>query len=230
MKRFRLVLSVLLLALLTVSVQAREPQGPQRNLLIELRWVESSISAELVKGVREGAVVVGTTGSVSPRGSVTLSTQNRDDKRNEIQRLVVLNNHSSSIDIGERSTVQWLDYALELPLSASGVAAGTARIAAVPRTRQVEQSRSISVTPHWPGGSQAVRVEFSLQESNPDAGGGREPTRSRVLSTVQMPMAQWTVVARSERTVSASQPGELRSSDASNVKTRELQMRVNLAP
>jgi hypothetical protein len=230
MKRFRLALSALLLALPAASVQARDPQGPQRNLLIELRWVESNISADLVKGVREGAVIHATTGSVSPRGSVSLSTQGGEDRQDRIKRLLVLNNHSASVELGERSAVQWLDYALDLPLAASGAAAATARITAVPRTKPVEPSRSFSVTPHWPGGAQPVRVEFSLQELSSDAEGSREQSRFRLLSTVQLPLAQWAVVARSDGIVSASEAGVLRSSDARDVRTRELQMRVSLAP
>lgn len=230
MKRSRLVLLALLLALPAFAAQAREPQGPQRNLLIELRWVESKITADLVKGVREGAVVVGTTGSISPRGSVTLSTQSRDDRRNEIQRLVVLNNHSASLDLGERTHVQWLDYAVDLPLAASGAGANPARILAAPRTGVVEQSRSVGVTPHWPGGAQPVRMEFSLQDLTPNAEGGRDQNRTRVVSTVLIPIGQWTVVARSEQGLQAGEVGVLSSRDARDVRASELQMRVNLAP
>ncbi|WP_204280290.1 hypothetical protein, partial [Raoultella ornithinolytica] len=41
---------------------------PAVQLLVELRWVDSRLAPAAVAAVRDGAVVVGTAGSVSPRG------------------------------------------------------------------------------------------------------------------------------------------------------------------
>ena len=41
---------------------------PAVQLLVELRWVDSALPPSAQAGVRDGAVVVGTAGSVSPRG------------------------------------------------------------------------------------------------------------------------------------------------------------------
>lgn len=233
MKLIRLMLHALLLALPAASALARDPAGPQRNLLVELRWVESTVSAEAVAGVRDGAIVVGTAGSVSPRGSVTLSTENREDRQAAMQRLVVLNGYSASVNLGEKVPVQWLDYAVDLPAAApaSGSSGGRgARIVAAPRTTLVDQSRGFTVSPHWPGGSQPVRVEFHAQDLTPGAQGGSASAQAQVLSTVQMPMGEWTVVARSGKQLHASETGVLRSRDAQGVTTRELQLRVSVAP
>jgi len=229
MKMRRFVLHALLLALPAGAVLARDPTGPQRNLLVELRWVESTVSAAAVAGLREGAVVVGTAGSVSPRGSVTLSTQSQQDKQDAIQRLLVLNGHSASVSLGESTPVQWLDYVVDLPASGSSAGRG-ARLLAAPRTSLVESSRSFSVSPHWPGGAGPVRVEFSAQDMTAGTQGLPASEQTRVLSTVLMPMHEWTVVARSGKQLQASERGVLRSRDAESVVTRELQLRISLAP
>ncbi len=222
MKMRRVVLHALLLALPAGSLLARDLGGPQRNLLVELRWVESSVSLSVVAGLREGAVVVGTAGSVSPRGSVTLSTQDHQDKQGAVQRLLVLNGHSASISLGESTPVQWLDYAVDLPASGAS-AGGGARLLAAPRTTLVERSSGFSVSPLWPGGATPVRVQFSTHRRS-------AAEQSQVLSTVAMPMNEWSVVARSGKQLQASERGVLRSRDAQSVDMRELQLRVSLAP
>ena len=229
MKLRRVVLHALLLALPAGSLLARDLGGPQRNLLVELRWVESSVSLSVVAGLREGAVVVGTAGSVSPRGSITLGTQDHQDKQIAIQRLRVLNGFSASVSLGESTPVQWLDYALDLPASGAS-AGGGARLLAAPRTTLVERSSGFSVSPHWPGGAAPVRVQFSVHELTPGTPSPSASEQTRVLSTVSMPLHEWTVVARSGKQLQASERGVLRSRDAESVGMRELQLRVSLAP
>ena len=233
MKTRRLVLHALLLALPSARALARDQKGPQRNLLVELRWVESRLNAATVAAVREGAVLVGTGGSVTPRGSVSLSTPGRSDKPADIQRVRVLNGFSASLTLGETTSTRWLDFALDLPLAEA--AADTKKaphtpLSALARTTVVETSRSMTVTPHWPGNGQAVRVEFATQDQTLSERGDATQATARVLSTVLVPMDEWTVVARSQHRVESKAGGMLSSRDADADLARELQLRVSLAP
>lgn len=229
MKMRRIVLHALLLALPAASVLAREPSGPRRNLMVELRWVESSRSAAAVAGVRDAAVVVGTTGSVSPRASVTTGTQERRDKQSAVQRVIVLNGYFASISLGETVPVRWLEFAVDLPATASSRGQG-ASVVAAPRTTLLEQTRGFTVSPHWPGGAQAVRVEFHAQEPASGVQGTSDSVPTRLLGTLLMPLDEWTVVARSGQDLQTTERGVLSSRDAERVGTRELQLRIGLAP
>jgi hypothetical protein len=209
-------------------------EGPRQNLWVELRWVESSVSGAAVAGVREGAVVVGTAGSVSPRGAVELSTRRRDEGAEQVQRLLVLNGSSASLQLSEQTPVEWLDYGVQLELNANGNAgqAQPGKAYALPRRSMVEQTRGFSVSPHWPGGSQPVRVELKAQDLAPAGPGAQAavPTRQQVLSTVQVPLGDWVTVARSGQGLQRQERGVISSRDAEARSLRELQLRVQLAP
>jgi len=211
-------LITLALALLSLSAQAA---GPQRNLLVELRWVESSVSGAALSGVREGAVVVGTAGSVSPRvGGSSLSTQRRGEALDAIQRLLVLNGRPAGVSLAEQVPMQWLDYAVELPQPGQR---GQPRFLAAPRTQLVERTRGFVVTPDWPGGEQPVRVEFRAMA--PEGGG-----QAQVHGAVQVALGDWITVARSGAAVQRPEAGVVSSRDAEPQSSRELQIRVSLPP
>lgn len=211
---------------------------PRQNLWVELRWVEQDLSAAAVAGVRDGAVVVGTGGTVSPRAGVVLGTQNEAQRLQALPRLMVLNGQQASITLSEQTPVQWVDAGIERQ---SGRAD---RVTAVPRQGWAQQSRSVTVKPQWPGGQQPVTVELRAQDQSTPAGPGHaghagqpgygDPDRPRedaqVLSTVQVPLGQWVTVARSGGVSSQSQRGTLSTRDAETRRLRELQLRVDLAP
>jgi len=205
------------------GAMAREAAGPPRNLLVELRWVESTLSGSALSGVREGAVVLGTAGSVSPKPGLTLSTRRGPvlQEQNAIQRLLVLNGRAASVSLSEQQPLQWLDYAVQSEPGQPGLAG--ARVTARSRTAWVEQTRSFTVTPHWPGGRQPVTVE--LKAMNPEGSG-----QAQLFSTVQLALDEWLTVARSGASVQRAQPGVLSSRDAEAQTSRELQLRVSLAP
>lgn len=208
-------------ALMCSAVLPAAAEGPRQNLWVELRWVDSRLSGAVMDGVRDGAVVVGTAGSVSPRGQVGLSTQTRDDAAaQQVQRLLVLNGQQASLRLTESTPVQWVDYGVQFDAAQPASAPG--RAWAAPRQGLIEQTRGFSVTPQWPGGKQPVRVEFRALD------GG--PAQQQVLSTVLMPLDSWTAVARTGQALRPRQRGVTSSRDAEAVSTRELQLRVSVAP
>jgi hypothetical protein len=220
----RALSTVLLLLLIGLWSSARAESLPRKNLWVELRWVDIQVSTAAVAAVRDGAVVLGTTGSYSPRGQVVLGTGNQDGTIQALPRLMVLNGRSASVQISETSPVQWLDYAVELAPGARGAsAAAGARVYAAPRSGHATQLRGFSVSPRWPGGQAPVQVEL---RSSSDQGTGQ----AELFSTVQIPLGQWLTIARSGDAVAASPRGSLSTRDAEARTLRELQLRVDLAP
>lgn len=229
-RRPLLLLAAALLTMTTTAAVAREPAAlPRRNLRVELRWVESSLSGAALAGVREGAVVVGTSGSVSPRpGGVTLGTRALDAEPSPIERLLVLNGQSASVQLNEQQPLQWLEYGVELPAAgraggSSGNSANGARVYAAPRSTLVERQRGFSVSPRWPGGRAPVQLE--LRAMAPDERG-----QAQVVTTVQLGLDEWLTVARSGSPPPRPQPGVLSTRDVEARPGRELQLRVSLAP
>jgi hypothetical protein len=186
---------------------------PAVQLLVELRWVDSALPPSAQAGVRDGALVVGTAGSVSPRGpGVVTSTVPAVSV--PTQRLLVQNGERASARLTSREPLQWVDTTVEL---AAGGA--TRRVYANPRPqldRQVAQS--FTVTPDWAGGNAPVRVTFDVEE------GG-----NAYQSTLSLPMERWQAVARTGGSSPApAARGTVSSRDAAGQPERELQLRVSI--
>ena len=234
-----LLLASFVLPVLPGGAAAGDSAGPQRNLLVELRWVDSSLSGAVLAGSREGAVVAGTAGSVSPRGQLGVGTRSHGDAAPlQQQRLLVLNGQTASIQLNELTPIQWVDMSVN---TAAQVEAGAespgpgsaAKVRATPRQGFIEQTRSFPVSPHWPGGRQAVRVALRAQGPGA-AGSGSGPAdplpQLQLQSTVLLPLGEWLTVARSGAVLPHQERGIISSRDAENRIVRELQLRVELAP
>ena len=227
MKLSRRALSGLLL-IASLPAWAAEPRV---NLWIEVRWVDSHVSQAAVAGMRDGAVVVGTGGSVSPRGAIVLSTEQQSAQGQVLQRLTVLNGYRAAIQLGELTPLQWLD--LSAPIAAGSAGQAPSRDAGRAQLRQgfVEQVRGFSLEPHWPGGREPVRVSLRTQDLTPsESGSGQPPVRTELESTALVPLDEWVTVARSGGQLRRSERGTLSTRDAESVSSRELQVRIQVAP
>ena len=229
-----LPLPCLLAGAMSVCLAQPPKAGPQRNLWVELRWVDSGISAAAVAGVREGARELGTR-----RPSLARDTEAQRTEQ-QLQRVLVLNGEQASLQLSETLPLQWLE------LTAVAADAGPAgpgqpgrlggKVRAESRSAWIEQTRGFTLRPFWPGGSQPVRVE--LQAQGPAAGeapglqpSGQPAARSEMLrSTVSLPLGSWLTVARSGARLQTQERGVLSSRDAEQLGQRELQLRVELAP
>lgn len=220
---------LLLLPALLLGLGAGAAAQPRQNLLVELRWVESGISGAAVAGVRQGAVVVGTGGSVSTRsGGLTLSTRRVEEDISTQQQVLVLNGGTASVMLAEVELLQWLDYGVSLRSVGGGGAnerpETRARIEAQSRSLPVERRRGFAISPSWPGGQQPVRVELRALSPSGQAG------ETEIFSTVQVPLGQWLTVARRGGQLQRSESGVISSRDAEQQTQRELQLRVQPAP
>ncbi|MEO6278558.1 hypothetical protein [Roseateles sp.] len=208
MKR-RSLLSLLTLLLLPALASAAPPAV---QLLVELRWVDSNLPPSAQAGVRDGAVVVGTAGSVSPRGAGVVSSIGPAVSV-PTQRLLVENGQRASARMTTRETLHWLDTTVEL--EASGA---TRRIYANPRPQERAVTHSFMVTPTWAGGTAPVRVVFDVEEGD-----------HAFSATLDLPMERWQTAARTGGGTAPPAPrGTVSSRDAAGQPERELQLRVSI--
>lgn len=210
---------LLLLTALLVPLLPARAAPPAVQLLVELRWVDSNLPPAAQAGVRDGAVVVGTAGAVSPKGpGVVTSTAQAAPQ--PAQRLLVLNGQRAGLRLTTREPLQWVDAAVELD-PAAGPASAPRRVYASPRANgERRTAQSFAVTPTWQGGRAPVRVEFSVDD------GERE-----FQSTLDLPMERWQTVARSGGGGAPPAPrGTVSSRDAAGQPERELQLRVSVQP
>jgi len=217
-----------------MGLPARAAPGPQQNLQVELRWVESELSGSTVAGIRDGSTVVSTGGSVSPRGGVTLSTENREQRQQLFPRLTVLNGSQASFTMTESTPIQWVDVALDRQQGEP-----RDRVVVIPRQGMAERVRGIVVKPSWPGGRGPVSVEVRATDqaqmpqggaygsSLPDA---QQRPSTDVLSTVQAPLGIWVTIARTGSVATSASRNVYSTRDAEVQKLRELQLRIDVAP
>jgi hypothetical protein len=201
---------LLLLSLLLPALAHAAP--PAVQLLVEMRWVDSALAPSAQAGVRDGAVVAGTAGAVSPRGpGVVTSTVPAVSV--PTQRLLVQNGERASARLTTREPLQWVGTAVEL--SADGA---TRRIHASPRPQERQVAQAFTVTPTWAGGNAPVRVTFDIED------GG-----NNYQSTLSLPMDRWQAAARTGGAPLTPAPrGTVSSHDSAGQPERELQMRVSI--
>ena len=217
MKRRPLLLTLLLTLVSTQLLPLARAAPPAATLLVELRWVDSHLPPAAQAGVRDGAVVVGTAGAVSPRGPgvVTSTAQHAPPPA---QRLLVRNGERASARFTTREPLQW-DAVVELD-PAAPPASAVRRVYAQPRQGERHVTQGFAVTPTWPGGRAPVRVEFSVDEGD-----------SGFQSTLELPLDRWQTVARTGGGAVAATPrGTFSSRDAAGQPERALQLRVSVSP
>lgn len=203
--------ALLLLPLLTTLAAAAPPAV---QLVVELRWVDSNLAPAAQAGVRDGAVVVGTAGSISPRGAGVV-TSTAAPPPQQMQRLNVLNGQRAALRLTTLEPLQWAEAVVELD-PASGA---QRRIYASPRSGERRTTQGFVITPSWPGGSAPVRVAFDIEQDD-----------QAFQSTLQVPLDRWQTVARSGTAAAPAPRGTLSSGDAAGRPERELQIRVSVQP
>lgn len=201
------------LLLITLPVTLAHAAPPAVHLLVELRWVEMPLSPAAQAGVRDGAVVVGTAGAVSPRGAgVVAATAGSAPPSTE--RLLVGNGERAALRITTREPLQWVDAVADL--TPQGQVRG---IYARPLTRDREAVRHVSVAPSWAGGRAPVRVSLQVEDDG-----------QALATTLDLPLARWHTVARTGAGTPAPVRGTVSSGDAAARAERELQLRVSIPP
>ncbi|KQV53103.1 hypothetical protein ASC95_10080 [Pelomonas sp. Root1217] len=202
------------LLLLTLASPWAAAAPPAVPLIVELRWVDSNLPPAAQAAVRDGAVVVGTAGSISPRGAGVV-TSTAAPAPQQIQRLTVLNGRRATLTLTTREPLQWVDAVVEIDPTTRT----PQRVYASPRSAERHMTQSFTVTPNWPGGKAPVQVDFDIDQHD-----------HAFQSTLQLPLDRWQTVARSGSVASPAPKGTLSSGDAAGRPERELQLRVSIQP
>lgn len=201
-----------LLTLLPLSAMAAPPAVA---FVVELRWVDSNLPPAAQAAVRDGAVVVGTAGSISPRGP-GLVTSTAQPLPQTVQRMLVHNGQRAALRLTAREPLQWVDAVVQLDPATRT----PQRVYASPRSGEKHTTQSFVVTPTWPGGKALVHVEFDIELDD-----------QAIQSKLDLPLERWQTVARSGGGAPQPAPrGTLSSRDAAGQPERELQLRVSIQP
>jgi len=182
---------------------------PQRNLAVELRWVEEQQQADRGTAAA-GDVVIGTGGRADARGAAVLHSQAHDAQATAVQRLTVLNGARAGVRLTQAVPLQWLE-----------LAATPRGPIAVLRQDWMEADASFDVRPLWPGGQTPVTVEIAHRSAGP---GGSDAA----FTTVQLPLGEWVTVAQGAQAGGTAERGVLSTRDVERRSRQLLQMRVSL--
>ena len=191
--------------LLALAFIAGPCAAADEMLRIEWRWVDSNVPGAALSGLRDGATVWGTSGSVSPKpGGSTVSTRTAQDNVGPVRELRVLNGHEASQRFDTPMLVQWVE--------------GDRRRAKL-RGAPSSQSNGFSVTPQWPGAVAPVKLSIKMLDAS-----------GEFSTTVSQPLNEWHTVLRSGSAAKAEERGTTSTREAEGVASRELQLRVSIEP
>jgi len=185
---------------------------PLRNLQIEVRQLRDSHQSQNTLGA-SGHVQLqpGQSG-----GSVNITAQNdqRNDSGNLVQRLLVLNGRSANIMLGN---------SVPLRLLHSFVQNGVVRYGS--GTVLVNAGNGFSAMPLWRGGDSA-ELELAAVQSTRHA--MAPPTDSRVVTTLVVPLNEWTTVAQSDESGTGSSTTPFNNTQSANRSALTVQLRISV--
>ncbi|HPW28983.1 MAG TPA: hypothetical protein PLL01_06295 [Rhodoferax sp.] len=205
-----------LIWLFSASVLAQSPKREKdrevaRDLTVELRQVKDG---------DEGDPSV-------PAGAYTAGTTSREADFAP-QQVRVRCGEKASLQINQSMPLQWVQKieSQSATLSAASASASATAGGVTQAVTWMESGQSFSVTPHWTGGKQAVKLEIEVQSSAVDERTSSDlpaTTRQRYSTTVSAPLHQWVTIASSGR---SPQPGRYSSAVSSDAR-RLIQVRVS---
>ncbi|MDO8283980.1 MAG: hypothetical protein Q7T69_03130 [Rhodoferax sp.] len=143
------------------------------------------------------------------------------------QQVRVRSGEKASLQINQSMPMQWVQKieSQSATLSAAGSSASSQSGGVTQAVTWMESGQSFTVTPHWPGGKRAVKLEIEVQSSAVDERTSSDlpaTARQRYSTTVSAPLNQWVTIATSGRSTRA---GSYSSSGTSDAR-RLLQIRV----
>ncbi len=143
------------------------------------------------------------------------------------QQVRVRNGEKASLQINQSMPMQWVQKieSQSATLSAAGTSASNTSGGVTQAVTWMESGQSLTVTPHWPGGKQAVKIEIEVQSSAVDERTSSDlpaTSRQRTTTTVSAPLYQWVTIASSGSTAKAGSY----SSGGSSEGRRLIQIRV----
>jgi hypothetical protein len=144
------------------------------------------------------------------------------------QQVRVRNGEKASLQINQSMPLQWVQKieSQSATLSAASATASSSAGGVTQAVTWMESGQSLTVTPNWPGGKQAVKLEIEVQSSTVDERTSSDlpaTARQRYSTTVSAPLRQWVTIAT---TGNAARPGSYSSAGSSDGR-RLIQVRVS---
>lgn len=187
-------LSLALLMVFAPVLQAQPAGGaaataetlPVRNLQIEVRQAGSSLRSQSALGAQGGVVLQ--PGRSGANVGITAQDSQRSDARDLVQRVLVLNGRSATINLGNSQPLRLVQ----------ARQAGTVFI---------EANSGFSARPLWYGGD-SVELELAAGQASRAGASPAAPLSSSSTSTsLSVRLGEWVTVAESDDTSSANSSG-----------------------
>lgn len=198
-----------------------------RNLQIEVRQVRGSSQRESELGAQGGIVLQ--PGNSRAIGSITAQSQQRNDTRDLVQRVLVLNGRPVNINLGNSTPVRLVQTFVQ-----NGV------VRHVSGTVLIDANSGFSARPVWRGGSSAELEVAAVQTSNPGAGLRPAPasrfqapelpvlSSSSTSTALALPLDEWTTIAQSDDDASSRNRGLLGSTQSASSEQLRVEVRLSV--
>lgn len=203
---FRMVVFAGLVASLWAVAGGASAKLPVRNMTVELRVVASN---------------------EAPVAATVVRTQPVQEPELDVQKVFVMNGERAQVKLGRSMPLQWVQSA-----KVGQTAAGTPVRGVDTATQWMESGQALSVLVRWPGGKKLAVVELEVDTTALTTQPGHNlphQARSRVTSTVTLPLGEWSTVAVTGRREAVAQPGVYSTRPLEAQAARLVQIRV-LAP
>lgn len=191
---------------------AKQNALPLRNLQIEVRQVRDSQQSQNHLGA-SGTVRL-QPGQSGANVNITAQNDQRNDSGHLTQRLLVLNGRSANIMLGN---------SVPLRLLHSFVQNGVVRYGS--GTVLVDAGSGFSALPLWRGGDSA-ELELAAVQSTRHA--MPPPTNTRVVTTLVMPLNEWTTVAQSDEAGTGNSSTPFSNTQLANRSAVTVQLRISV--
>lgn len=210
-----------LMAATAVACLAPLAAGAQASDRVTVRAVVHDLTVEL-RQVKDGEQDQPN----APGAAYTAGTANRAVDFAP-QQVRVRSGEKASLQINQSMPMQWVQKieSQSATLSAAGTSASSQAGGVTQAVTWMESGQSFTVTPHWPGGRQPVKLEIEVQSSAVDERTSSDlpaTARQRYSTTVSAALNQWVTIATSGDAAKAGSFSSAGSIDA----RRLLQVRV----
>ena len=163
------------------SIAGQQPL-PMRNLQIEVRQVQGSSQSQNALGAQGGVILE--PGNSGATVNITAHNSQRNDARDLMQRVLVLNGRNVNISLGNSRPLR---------LVQTFVQNGMVRYVA--GTVWIDVNSGFSARPVWGGGDSA---ELELAAVQTTRSGTTLPSSSSTSTALALPLNEWVTVAQSD--------------------------------
>lgn len=220
---FTFALLLVPIMLLTQAVQAQpainsiaNPEAvPMRNLQIEVRQVRNSSLSQSALGAQGGITLQ--PGRSGANVDITAQDSQRNDSRDLVQRVLVLNGRNVNINLGNSRPLRLMQVFVQ-----NGVRRQ------VGGTVMIDANSGFSARPIWRGGDSA-ELELAAVQASRSGNAALAPLSSSSASTsLALPLGEWVTVAESDDASAGSSSGLTGSGQSAGREGLRVEVRLSV--